>query len=238
MRRLLAFILAFTMLSGTIAFAEENELKPKYTERKSEQDEAWLWNELSKHSPNDYITAGVLSYFWRESQYRSDSVTGWATLLAQDNFDLCGYVGEKTNAGLSDGSSRDFFIEAIHSCGGFGLGQWYSIHYLETLYDFASKYGTTIGDARMQCEFIFWSLKQNESLWEDLLACTNARKAGQLIGIFYDGTEDGWHYMGNVANNLYDEYGKEKIFDECCTSFAMYWRTHPRREYWYPIRMV
>lgn len=208
MRRLLAFILAFTMLSGVTAFAEGEE--PKFTKRKSTKDEAWLWTELSQHSPNDYVTAGVLSYFWRESQYKSDSVTGWATLLAYQNFDLCKYVRKNTDKGLADGSTKRYFIEAVRGCGGYGLGQWYSATYLESLYDFASEYGTSIGDARMQCEFIFHSLQENEDLWKRLTRCKDAEKAGRLIAIYYDGSQDGAPYMGRVAEKLYEKYHEEE----------------------------
>lgn len=75
MKKPLSIILTLALLLflPTQAFAT-------ITERKSKDSERFLWDELSMHSPSDVVTAGVLSYFWRESQYKSDSVTGWATL--------------------------------------------------------------------------------------------------------------------------------------------------------------
>jgi hypothetical protein len=86
------------------------------------EDEAWLWDELSQHSPSDVVTAAVLSYFWRESQYRSDAVAGWGMSLAGYGVDLCETVTAKTDAGLSDGSSRSWFIKKARRHGGYGLG--------------------------------------------------------------------------------------------------------------------
>ena len=207
MRRLLAFILAFTMLSGTIAFAESED--PKYTRYKNKKDEAWLWSELSKHSPSDYITAGILSYFWRESQYRSDSLSGWATMKVEQNMDICSWLLKKTDPKLRSGKSRKFFIETVRECGGYGLGQWHSLGYLESLYDYAQEYGTSIGDARMQCAFIFYSLKKDKELWHKLKKCKDAEKAGRLISIYYDGSQEAAPYMGYKAGKLYEKYHEE-----------------------------
>jgi hypothetical protein len=206
MKRLIAFLLIFSMLGSVWAYADDGV---KVTERKSKEDEAWLWKELSKHSPSDYITAGILSYFWRESQYKSDSVTGWATLRYEKGIDLCGMIRKKTDKGLSDGSSRDYFISAIRNCGGFGLGQWHSYGYLKSLYDYAREYGTSIADARMQCSFMFESLKDNEDLWRRLKHCSDPAKAGRLIAIYYDGSESGAPYMGYKAEKLYEKYHEE-----------------------------
>lgn len=207
MKRLLAFILAFTMLSTTVVFADGDAIK--YTRRKNKTDEAWLWDELSKHSPSDVITAAVLSYFWRESQYRSDAIAGWATTERALNIDICKVIREKVDKGLEDGSSRKYFIKKVRECGGYGLGQWYSLGYLKSLYSFARDYGTSIGDARMQCAFIFYSLQENEKLWKKLKKCTDPERAGRLIGIYYDGTEHGAPYMGYKAGRLYEKYAKE-----------------------------
>ena len=178
------------------------------TERKSRDSERFLWEQLSIHSPSDVVTAGVLAYFWRESQYKSDSVTGWATLKAYDGIDLCGYVVHKTDKGMEDGSSRRWFVEAVRNCGGFGLGQWYSITYLEDLYDFVRIYGGSIADAETQSAFIFHSLEQDEKLWKRLKKCDDPARAGRLIAIYYDGSSDGAPYMGRKAAKLYERYGE------------------------------
>ena len=187
----------------TPAYAE------RVTERKSMEDEAWLWDELSQHSPSDVVTAAVLSYFWRESQYSSDAVAGWGMSLAGYGIDLCETVTERADAGLADGSSRDWFIKKARRHGGYGLGQWYRTSYVEDLYDFAQSWGTSIGDAEMQCAFVFHSLKQDKVLWKRLNRCKDPEKAGRLIAIYYDGSQTAAPYIGYKAGRLYDKYHEE-----------------------------
>jgi len=211
MKHVLAFLLSILMLGPTFGYAEDDE--PRFTERKSMEDEAWLWEELSEHSPSDEVTAGVLSYFWRESQYRSDSVAGWGYTLACEGIDICEIILTRTDEGLDDGTTCEYFLRMARGRGGYGLGQWYSMHYLEHLYSFAQEYGTSIGDARMQCEFIFESLKANEELWEKLEDCNDPRRAGLLIAVYYDGTQTGAEYMSHKAGLLFDAYHEEDPYD-------------------------
>ena len=207
MKRLCAIALILCFIFGSsVAFADD----AVFTERKNTDHEAWLWEELSQHSPNDIVTAGILSYFWRESQYRSDAVAGWWRAIAYDGLDLCSMVLEETDEGLSNGSSEDYFISKARTYGGYGLGQWYSMNYLEELYKFARQYGTSIGDAQMQCEFVFMSLQDNEELWEELLKCDDPDWAGRLIAVYYDGTEHGATYMGYTSRILYEKYHEKE----------------------------
>ncbi len=201
-KQILALALVFILLAGTAAFADE----PVFTERKGKGVEAWLWEELSQYSPSDVVTAGVLSYFWRESQYRSDAVAGWASSLAGYGIDLCETVTEETDKGLDDGSSRSYFIRKARRYGGYGLGQWRNSDYLGDLYDFAQDYGTSVGDAKMQCAYIFESLRDNRKLWKKLRRCLDPERAGRLIAIYYDGSQSGAPYMGYKAGRLYEKY--------------------------------
>ena len=69
------------VLESPIFFKEDYE--PVYTKYKTEEAEEYLWNEISKHSPSDVITAGILGYFKRESEFRSDAVSHWQyTIIA------------------------------------------------------------------------------------------------------------------------------------------------------------
>lgn len=205
MKKTISSMLALVFLLSLPLGAEA-----KVTARKGKGVERWLWDELSQHSPSDYMTAGVLSYFWRESQYRSDAVSGWATMQAEMGWDLCRWVRRKTDKGLEDGSSRKWFIETVRECGGYGLGQWHSLGYLGDLYDFAREKGKSIGDAGMQCEFVFASLKKDKKLWRRLKKCSDPERAGRLIAIYYDGTTDGAPYMGWKAGRLWEKYGGEQ----------------------------
>lgn len=102
-----------------------------------------------------------------------------------------------------DGSSKQYLCENIRwRYGGYGLGQWLS--FIDDLFDFAQEWEVSIADAEMQCAFIFDNIqKRVPKLWDQLLEVKSAREAGQLIGIFYDGTacfED----IGEFAQLIYD----------------------------------
>ena len=183
---------------------------PVFTEYKSEQSETFLWECLNKYAPNEVISAGILGYFWRESFFRSDSVSGWATVLAETGVDICTEVTAAIDKGLADASSREMFIYCIREqSGGYGLGQWFSMGYLETLYDFAREWGTSIGDAEMQCAFVVQSLQENTEPWELLLETEDAERAGELIAVYYDGTSVGVGYIGDMALHYYEKYHQE-----------------------------
>ena len=205
MNRLISLAVAIALFVSFSAEAVSTK-EAVFTERKGRGAEEFLWNEISEHSPSDEITAAVLSYFWRESQFRSDSVAGWAMSYAGYGVDLCAKVTEKTDDGLEDGSSRDYFLWACDHYGGYGLGQWRSSAYIGHLYDYAVEYGTSIGDARMQCGFVIESLKENEELWKKLKKCRDAERAGRLVAIYYDGTQSGADYIGYKAKRFFNKY--------------------------------
>ena len=128
MKRIITFILVLCILAPSVAFAKGSD-GPFYTERKNWKHEAWLWDELSMYSPNDYVTAAVLSYFWRESQYRSDAVAGYASSLAGYGIDLCKTITEKTDEGLEQPETKPAAARRVdggdggaEDYGGYGVG--------------------------------------------------------------------------------------------------------------------
>lgn len=173
----------------------------KYNDEESEQ---FLWDTLSKYSPSDFITAAVLAYFWRESTYKSDATVNWP--IQKANF--CEEFTAKIDAGLADGSTKQEFIEEVHyKIGGYGLGQWYAIMYLDAFYDFAQDWGTSIADADMQCAFTLWSCGfWREPVWDELLKCNTALNAGRIMGASYDGDIDSAELIACKAVELYDKY--------------------------------
>lgn len=187
--------------------------EPVYTSVHSEEDENYIWNELSRWSPNDQIAAGVMGYFWKESFLRSDAVAGWAIrnyFHGQDE-DICLEFTRTVDEGLKDSSSREYFIEMVQvHYGGYGLGQWLHEEYLNDLYDFVREREGSIGDAALQCEFIFRSIQKNEELWESLLECENARQCGRRMGTMYDGTcSEHAEAIADKANLYYKKYHVE-----------------------------
>lgn len=86
-----------------------------------------------------------------------------------------------------------------------------SERYLDKLYDFAQEWGTSIGDAEMQCAFTVWSMEhQTPKLWEQLQNETNILTIGRKIGHLYDGTSEfGSETIASLAQGYYKKYGTQ-----------------------------
>lgn len=180
------------------------------TEYKSEESEAFLWDCLNEYTGSEYLTAGIMGYFWRESFFRSDATAGWT-----DNPVYNAHNGDnnpeeftrRIDAGLADGSTRQAFIDEVsRDLGGYGLGQWQSPDYVGALYDFAREWGSSIGDAEMQCAFTVGHIRENEELWQKLCSTDDPYKAGLYIGVLYDGTTTGYQYIAASSKILFDRY--------------------------------
>ena len=204
---ILSLFVSLIFLKATSAEACYEE-GPVITEHKEDWSADFLWEELSKYSPNDKITAGVMGYFWRESFFRSDAIAGWPwfDMIEHSNASLDFTL--KVDEGLKDRSSYDYYIHQIRNVyGGYGLGQWLSPNYLKHFYEFVREKDGSIGDARLQCEFIFLSLQRNEKLWAMLLEDKTAFDCGLHIGTLYDGTSMAGT-IGFYADEFYKEYHK------------------------------
>jgi len=189
-----------------LIFEPKETYVPVYTEYKSEEAEEYLWYKLSEYSPSDHITAGVLGYFKRESELRSDCISNWHTSMAAGE-DVSVIFTKEIDAGLPDGSTQEQFV---HDCkyrfGGYGLGQWSRTQYCEDLYELARLRGKSIGDADVQCEFIFLSMEKNEYLWKCLHETDSPTRAGELIALLYDGSKNAMGYTATMATYYYDKY--------------------------------
>lgn len=182
------------------------------TQYKTKAAEEFLWKTLSSMIDNEKIVAGIMGYFKRESELRSDAVAGWAIRDARTKTNFSQEFTTKVDEGLLDGSSRKYFIEqvTIHF-GGYGLGQWLAEPYLNKLYDFAQEYGTSIGDAEMQCAFMVWSIEhQTPKLWKQIKNEKDLWIIGRKIGHLYDGIgELGSSTIASNAREYYKKYATD-----------------------------
>ena len=176
---------------------------PIYTEYKTESAEEFLWEELSKYSPSDSLTAAILGYFKRESEYRSDAVTHWAIHNHCRETDIC----QDFTLEHDEANDTEAFVKAVRGYGGYGLGQWYNIPSLTKLYELAKEREMSIGDARLQCEFVVMDILDNEKLSERIENCDDPYRLGMNVAYLYDGTHnDGAAVIASYAQMLYDKY--------------------------------
>ena len=81
------------------------------TQYNKETSNDLIWDMLLQYCDNEKIVAGIMGYFYRESCMRSDAIAGWATRDKRNQCDNSQIFTEKVDAGLEDGSSREYFIE-------------------------------------------------------------------------------------------------------------------------------
>lgn len=176
---------------------------PVYTEYKTESAEEFLWEELSKYSPSDSLTAAILGYFKRESEYRSDAVTRWAIHNHCRETDICqDFTLEHDTA-----NDTEAFVKAVQGYGGYGLGQWYNETSLTKLYELSKERKLSVGDARLQCEFAVIDILDNEKLCSNLEQFDDAYTLGLIVAHSYDGTHnEGAAVIASYAQMLYDKY--------------------------------
>ena len=210
----IAIIIISILFCQIYSYAEEGKFnieKTEYvvTQYKKEASDDFLWETLSKYLDNEKIIAGIMGYFKRESQMRSNAIAGWGIRDYRVHGDSSAIFTEEVDKGLHDGSTKEYFIEQVHyHLGGYGLGQWMSKKYLEKFYDFAQEWGTSIGDAEMQCAFTVWSIEnQSQRLWEEIIDEKDIWIIGRKIGHLYDGTgELGSSTIASYAQEYYKKY--------------------------------
>ena len=206
MKRTIGLLLILTVIfsCGITSIAEAT-----VTEYKSTESEESIWEELSQYELSDQVKAGIIGYFYRESQFKSNAIAGWPQRNhAKGVIDICKEFTEKVDSGLEDCSTKEYFIEKVHvNYGGFGLGQWSNKRYLERLYDFVQERGGSIADAELQIEFTVNGIMAKEKLWEQIENEKDPYVVGKLIGFLYDGTKGiGAETIGSYSKLFYWRY--------------------------------
>lgn len=157
-----------------------------------------IWTILTELTPTEEIAAGIMGFFFRESRLKADAVAGWDARPEGTCEDFIKAV--------DDGMTKEECIRQVQDFGGYGLGQWHSRDYLESLYDYVKEQGVSIADVRGQCEFAVLSMQENETLWNELLDCETAIQCGRRIGMLYDGTTaEGAEAIAGFAEYYYKE---------------------------------
>lgn len=177
---------------------------------KDKESEDFLWETLNKYSPTPELTAAIMGFFWRESYYKSNAIAHWANMDCSNGKDNSTEFTDKVDAGLADGSTREYFIDQVHShIGGYGLGQWHAKSYLQAFYDFAQDWGTSIADAEMQCAFTVWSIYNIHTQYLNELDDSSFFKASQWMGYIYDGSAAAADTIYAKAKMVYKEKNAE-----------------------------
>ena len=206
MKKIISFILILLLLPPIFCSALITTEQSKIQDKNPIEKE--IWDILYEMTNNEYITAGILGYFQRESFLQSNAVAGSCYDFYHD---LSAEFTTLINDGLNDNTSYKQFLHDVQFIyGGYGLGQWSSKIYLEGLYNFIQEKEVSIADIEAQCEYTIQSIKDiHPKIWKQLEKTTSPYVAGCLIGRYYDGTS---HYetIGEYAFVFYKRYSEKK----------------------------
>ena len=203
MRKIAGLIVVVALLFTTV-FSITAEAT--VTKHKSKDAEKFLWEELQKYDLSDQVRAGILGYYYRESQLKSDAIAGWPKRnKAKGVKDICAEFTKKIDKGLENGSTKKTFVKTVSvHYGGYGLGQWSEARYLSKYYDFVRERGGSIADAELQVEFTVKGIKANKKLWKQIKNEKDPYIVGKLIGFLYDGTKGiGAETIASYAKDYY-----------------------------------
>lgn len=203
---ILCLIICFTTwpLSNTYAEFKVEAISYRQTLYKDAESEDFLWETLNQYAPTPELAAAILGFFWRESYYKSNAIAHWATMDKRHDQDNSAIFTEKVDAGLVDGSTKEYFVDQVHNqIGGYGLGQWHAYTYLNAFYDFAQEWGTSIADAEMQCAFTVWSVQNQCDKHIKDLDTHSVLKASKWMAYVYDGSKTAEGVIYQKAKTIY-----------------------------------
>ena len=110
-----------------------------------------------------------------------------------------------TNA-VDDGSYKNF----VRDSAGYGLAQWTFWSRKQNLLDFAKRKGVSIGDCKMQLDFLYKELQGYKKVFETLKTTKSIQDASDIVLTQFEKPAD----QSEKVKKKRAEYGQE-IYKEC-----------------------
>lgn len=146
----------------------------------TEDEQKFMWDFLLSMFKNEYAVAGIMGNINAESALRSNN-------LQQTYEKKLGYTDETYTQAVDNGTYTNF----IKDSAGYGLAQWTYWSRKEMLLNYAKENDKSIGDFKMQLNFLWYELSKNyTSLVKKLQACTSVREASDLMLHNYEAPAD------------------------------------------------
>lgn len=181
-----------------------NQLKGSTTPPKpaSSMTEKEMFDYFKSQGYTDYGTAGLMGNLYAESGLKSNNLqdTGNTKLnMTDDQYTSAVDTGSYTNF-VNDGQ-------------GYGLAQWTYYSRKQSLLDYAKSKNVSIGDTKMQCEFIVKELGGYSSLTKILKSAKNVKEASDAVLEQYERPAN----MTDAVKIKRALYAQE-IYDRCVVS--------------------
>ena len=165
-----------TIMNANMAEASKQEKDYSRTV----MSEAEIFAFLREQGLNDLGAAGLMGNLQAES--------GLSAINLQNSFNKSLNISDEDYTRLVDNSNyKDFITDKA----GYGLAQWTYWSRKQALLEFAILKGTSIGDARMQCEFLMKELRENyPAVLTILKGATSVRQASDAVLLWFERPKD------------------------------------------------
>lgn len=170
----------------------------------STADEKAMWSYLFSKIGNEFGVAGLLGNIYAESALRSDNL--------QNSYEgKLGYTDASYTAAVDSGKYDNFVRDAA----GYGLCQWTYWSRKEALLAFAKAQRRSIGDWRMQLDFLMKELSEGYTgVLKVLKAATSVKQASDVVLTQFERPADqstaAMNRRANFGQRFYNAYGSGK----------------------------
>lgn len=146
----------------------------------SEMTEADIYAYFKAQGMTDCGVAGLMGNLYAESGLRSNNL--------QNSFEKKFGIDDKTyTAAVDSGAYRNF----VRDSAGYGLAQWTFWSRKQALLSFAKEKGASIGNLRMQCEFLMKELTESyKTVLAVLKSAESVRQASDAVLLGYERPAD------------------------------------------------
>lgn len=134
-----------------------------------------IWDFLKGKGLNDYAVAGIMGNLKAESALNPMNLQGTYEKKL-------GFTDATYTAAVDDGSYDNF----VQDKAGYGLAQWTYWSRKQNLLGYAKKAGTSIGDLKMQLEFLWKELQGYKSVMNTLNSASSVLEASNAVLLGYE----------------------------------------------------
>ncbi len=161
----------------------------------SADPEKTMWDQIMERIGNAYGVAGLMGNLYAESGCRANNLQNSAEKRLK-------ITDEDYTALVDSGHYRDFVTDRA----GYGLAQWTYWSRKQALLDFAREKKTSIGDTRMQLEFLWKELRElYPTVLNPLKSARTVREVSDVVLLGYEKPAD----QSEKVRIIRAEYGEK-----------------------------
>lgn len=168
------------VLADSVTTTEIKNVIPTTTPAVAEaMNEKQIWDYLFSVYKNEYGVAAIMGNLYAESALQANNM--------QNSYEVAlGYNDKTYTESVDNGTYTNFVNDAV----GYGLAQWTYWSRKKALYNYAKSNNKSIGDTKMQLEFMVSEMAGYPGLVDTIRNATNIRTPSDFILVNYERPAD------------------------------------------------